>query len=304
LNIALIGRNGQIAWDLQGLLPRLGQVFVLGRPEMDLSNPGSLRRALRQLKPSVIVNAAAYTAVDQAEAEPELAMTVNAEAPRVMAEEAKHLGATFITYSTDYVFDGTKTSPYTELDVVNPLGVYGASKLAGDRAVEAVGGNYLIFRTSWVYASRGKNFLRTIMKLAAEREELPVVDDQIGAPTASQDIARSTVEILGQILESGPQAWGPRRGLYNMTAQGSTSWFHFAAALVQEMRDRGMGESGLAKVTPIPTVQYPTPAMRPKNSCLANEKIRDAFGVTLPEWKTSLLAVMEQIVLGKSVQTI
>jgi dTDP-4-dehydrorhamnose reductase len=278
-------------------LTGLGQVTAIGRPEVDLANPGSMREIIRQIKPSVLVNAAAYTTVDRAEAEPELAMTVNAEAPRVMAEEAERLNALFVGYSTDYVFDGGKTSPYTELDVTNPLSVYGASKLAGDRAIEAVGGAYLIFRTSWVFAPRGKNFLLSMMKAAAEREQLRVVDDQIGAPTSSREIARATLQIIQQVTDGdgGLRALGERRGIYNMTSQGSVSWYGFTVTIIEEMRRRGLNEGHLAKVVPILTSEYPTPATRPKNSRLSGEKMRQTFGLTLPDWKTSLLTVMEEI---------
>jgi dTDP-4-dehydrorhamnose reductase len=297
LNIVVVGRSGQIAWDLQSLLTGLGQVTAIGRPEIDLAFPESLRQVIRQLKPAVLVNAAAYTTVDRAEAEPELAMTINADAPRVMAEEAKRLNALFVSYSTDYVFDGRKASPYTEMDVTNPLSVYGASKLAGDRAVEAVAGDYLIFRTTWVYAPRGKNFLLTIMKAAAERDELRVVDDQIGAPTSSRDIAGATLRVIAQVLDGdrrGP-ARGERSGIYNMTSQGSVSWCGFAATIIEEMRRCGLNRGRLAKVVPITTSEYPTAATRPKNSRLSGEKMRDTFGLDLPDWKTSLVTVMEEI---------
>lgn len=305
MNIVVVGRNGQIAWELQHLLTGLGQVTVIGRPEVDLANPGSVRQVIRQLRPRVLVNAAAYTAVDRAEAEPELAMAINAEAPQVMAEEAKRLNALFVGYSTDYVFDGGKASPYTESDVTNPLSMYGASKLAGDRAVEAVAGPYLIFRTSWVYAPRGKNFLLTMMKAAAERDELRVVDDQIGAPTSSRDIARATLQIIEQVTDGDGElhALGERRGIYNMTSQGSVSWYGFAATIIEEMRRCGINAGRLAKVVPIPTSEYPTPAIRPKNSRLSNEKMRQAFGLILGDWKTSLMEVMEKIANCKHLPT-
>jgi dTDP-4-dehydrorhamnose reductase len=298
LNIVVVGRSGQIAWELQRLLKGLGPVTAIGRPEIDLTNPGSVRPAIRELKPGVLVNAAAYTAVDRAEAEPELAMAVNAEAPRVMAEEAKRLNALFVTYSTDYVFDGRKTSPYTESDVTNPLSVYGASKLAGDRAIEAVGGAHLIFRTSWVYGPRGKNFLLSMMKAAAERDQLRVVDDQIGAPTSSRDIAQATLQIIQRVVDGdgGAHRLGERRGIYNMTSQGSVSWYGFTATIIEEMRRRGLNQGHLAKVAPIPTSEYPTAATRPENSRLSGEKMSQTFGVKLPDWKTSLLTVMEEIV--------
>ena len=192
LKIVIVGRNGQLAWEANQRFQALGQIICLGRPEFDLLDLNGVREQIRRVKPMVIVNAAAYTAVDQAESEPEAAMKVNSEAPAAIAEEAKRLGALFITYSTDYVFDGKSPMPYRESDPAAPLNVYGASKLSGEKAAEAVGGNHLIFRTSWVYGARGKNFLKTILKLAAERPELRIVDDQVGAPTWSGDLADAT----------------------------------------------------------------------------------------------------------------
>ena len=294
MNIIVVGRNGQLAWELRHCLHVLGTVIAIGRPEVDLAEPDSVRRAIREYEPDVIVNAAAYTAVDQAEADRDLAFRVNADAPALMAEEAKRAGALFVTYSTDYVFDGRKESPYTELDPANPLNTYAASKLAGDRAVEDVGGFSLILRTSWVYGPRGKNFLRTIMKLAVEREELRVVDDQIGAPTSSEDIAQATGQMIRHLAgHSRLQALGDRRGIYNLTSQGSVSWCGFARAIVEEMGRRRMNEERLAKVVPISTQDYPTAAARPKNSMLSNEKISRTFGVVLPDWKVSLPKVVE-----------
>lgn len=300
----MIGSHGQIAWDLQHSLPAVGPVSVVGRPDVDLADPGSISTMIRRFEPSVLVNAAAYTAVDQAETEPELAMKVNGEAPQIMAEEMQRINGLLINYSSDYVFDGEKPTPYTESDVPRPLNAYGASKLAGDCSVEAAGGSYLVFRTSWVYAVRGKNFLRTVLRLAAEREELRVVDDQIGAPTCSQDIAQATAQVLQQLTGqtcSPAEALGDRRGIYNMTAQGSVSWCGFAQAIVEEMRRHERGKRNLARVVPISTGEYPTAAIRPKNSRLSNEKLRKRFGVELPEWKTSLAKVMnESETSGKS----
>ena len=201
LKIVIIGRNGQLAWEANQRFQVLGEVICIGRPEFDLLDPEGIRAEIRRIKPSVLVNAAAYTAVDQAESEPEAALKINSDAPAVMADEAKRLGALFITYSTDYVFDGKSASPYSETDPTGPLNVYGASKLSGERAVEDVGGNYLIFRTSWVYGARGKNFLKTILKLAAERSELRIVDDQVGAPTWSRDLADATRKIIEQLMD-------------------------------------------------------------------------------------------------------
>ncbi len=302
LKIVIVGRNGQLAWEANQRFQGLGQIVCVGRPELDLLDIDGLRAEIRRIRPSVLVNSAAYTAVDQAESEPEAAMKINSEAPAAMAEEAKRLGALFITYSTDYVFDGKKASPYSETDSTAPLNVYGASKLSGERAVEAVGGSYLIFRTSWVYGARGKNFLKTIARLAAERPELRIVDDQVGAPTWSRDLANATRKIIEQLVTKSAtekisigDALGDRRGIYHMTAGGSVSWCGFAAAILEEMGKRGLGKGNLAKVVPIPTSDYPTPAARPQNSRLCNDKLKNTFGVTLPQWRKSLTLVMDEL---------
>jgi len=302
LKIVIVGRNGQLAWEAAQRFQRLGEVISIGRPELDLTNIEGLWEDIRRISPSVLVNAAAYTAVDQAEADREAAMKINSEAPAAMAEEMKRLRGLFITYSTDYVFDGKKTAPYNENDATGPLNVYGASKLSGEKAVEAVGGSYLIFRTSWVYCARGKNFLRTILKLAAERPELRIVDDQVGAPTWSRDLADATRKIIEQLATQSSsagismgEALGDRRGIYHMTAAGSVSWCGFATAILDEMKKRGLSKGNLASIVPIPTSEYPTPAARPQNSRLCNDKLKNTFGVTLPEWRTSLTAVMNEL---------
>ena len=302
LKIVIVGRNGQLAWEAKQRFQGLGQIICVGRPEFDLADIDSVRSGIRKITPTVLVNAAAYTAVDQAESEPEAAIKINSDAPAVMAEEAKRMGALYITYSTDYVFDGKSASAYQETDATTPLNVYGASKLSGERAVEAVGGSYLIFRTSWVYGARGRNFLNTILKLAAERPELKVVDDQIGAPTWSRDLADATRKIIEQLVTKSSsakipvgEALGDRRGIYHMTAAGSISWCGFAAAIVEEMKMRGMDKGNLAKIIPIPGSEYPTPAQRPHNSRLSNEKLRNVFGVMLPPWRESLAAVMDDL---------
>jgi dTDP-4-dehydrorhamnose reductase len=302
LNILILGRTGQVARDLQLLLPPVGSVSCVGRPEFDLSQPDSIRELIRQRRPDVLINAAAYTAVDRAESEPDMAMKINAEAPGMMAEEAKRLGSLFISYSTDYVFDGRKSTPYVEGDAPNPLNVYGASKLAGDRAIEAVGGSYIVFRTSWVYSATGRNFLNTIVKLATEREELRVVDDQIGAPTWSRDIAAATTQVIRQSMTSvwagagqnASEALRDRRGIYNLTAEGSVSWCGFAMAILEEMKKQRKNHGGLAGITPISTSQYPTPARRPLNSRLLNNKVHEVFGVLLPPWRESLTRVITE----------
>lgn len=303
LKSVVIGRQGQVAWELQRCLNTLGPVTAVGRPEIDLSRPDSIRDTIRNLEPDVVVNAAGYTAVDQAETEPDLAIKINAEAPRVMAEEAQQRNALFVTYSSDYVFDGTKSSPYTESDPASPLGIYGASKLAGDRSVQAVAGAYLIFRTSWVYGTRGKNFLSTIRRHAGDRAELKVVDDQVGAPTWSRDIAYATLSVLHQ-LTSGVSAKGSfraaevladRSGIYNMTSRGSTSWYGFATAILEEMNLHRQSDRPLSRIIPISSQEYPAAAVRPKNSRLSNEKLRHTFGVELPDWRSSLGKVMNEI---------
>jgi dTDP-4-dehydrorhamnose reductase len=302
VKIVIVGRNGQLAWEANRQFQGLGQIICVGRPEFDLADIDGVRAELRRIKPCIVVNAAAYTGVDQAESEPEAAMKINSEAPAAMAEEAKRMGALFVSYSTDYVFDGSSASSYLETDATAPLNVYGSSKLSGERAVEAVGGSHLIFRTSWVYGARGKNFLKTILKLAGERPELRIVDDQVGAPTWSRDLAASARKIIEQLIAESlsakisiGEALGDRRGIYHMTAAGSVSWYGFATAIVEEMRKRRSSEGNLAKVVPIPSSQYPTPALRPHNSRLCNQKLSSVFGVSLPPWRESLVAVMAEL---------
>lgn len=278
MRILLTGRNGQVGWELERCLARAGDLAAFDHQGLDLGDPESIRRLVRELRPDLIVNAAAYTAVDRAESEPELAFAVNATAPGVLAEEAKRLGALLIHYSTDYVFDGTKAGPYTEDDVPNPLGVYGRSKLAGEQAVQASGCRHLILRTSWVYASRGRNFLLTMLKLGAERPELRVVDDQYGAPTWAHDIAAAT----GQLLADPPD------GLFHLTAAGSTTWYGFACEI---MRQAGFKPV----VRAIRTEDYPVAARRPANSRLDTARLRLARGIALPAWEESLRACMAEL---------
>jgi dTDP-4-dehydrorhamnose reductase len=284
-NILLIGKQGQIAWELQVTLATLGNVTVLGSQELDLNNPDQIVDRVRSIQPQIIVNAAAYTAVDKAESEPELCMSINANAPRVLAELARQSQALLVHYSTDYVFDGQKTSPYVETDPTNPLGVYGASKLAGERAIIQVDCPHLILRTTWVYGDRGKNFLLTILRLAAEKSELKIVADQIGAPTWSRSIAEATSQIVAQCHRDRSSI----KGLYNLSAAGSTSWHGFASEIVSQYRSL-YPERHLAiqNIVPIPASEYPTPAQRPANSRLDNSKILQDFGVILPDWNSSL----------------
>ena len=274
MRILLTGRNGQVGWELQKALAPLGELTALGRAELDLRDAGRIREAVRASNADAIVNAAAYTAVDKAESEREAAFAVNATAPGVLAEEAKRSGALLVHYSTDYVFDGAKPAPYVEEDEPNPINVYGASKLAGERAIVGSGCRYLILRTSWVYGPRGANFYLTMLRLARERPELRVVDDQEGAPTSSLAIARATA----QLLRPGAH------GLYHLSAAGRTSWCGFARAI--------LGRAGLATpVVAIRTEDYPAPAKRPRNSRLDCSRLRADFGVALAPWEEGLAEV-------------
>jgi dTDP-4-dehydrorhamnose reductase len=282
--ILLIGKNGQVGYELNRSLQGLGEIIPLDRAQMDLADLDQVRGVIRQVRPALIVNAAAYTAIDQAESEPELAMRINAEAPAVMAEEARNLGAVMIHYSTDYVFDGSKMTPYVEEDPTCPINVYGRTKLAGEQAIQHAGAAHLILRTSWVYGNYGKNFLLTMLRLAQERAELRVVADQFGAPTWSRTIADSTAHIVARI-GVGPQAaqrWREVSGLYHLTAQGQTSWHGFAQAILAH-------PSVVRKPTvlPIRTEEYPGPASRPKNSALSSARFIDAF-TGLPSWEAAL----------------
>lgn len=293
--ILLTGRNGQVGWELQRTLATLGEVIAVDRLAMDLANPDSIRANIQAIKPDLIVNAAAYTAVDKAESEPELAMAINGVAPGIMAEEAKRLGAGMIHYSTDYVFDGSKTTPYTEEDQPNPINVYGKTKLAGEQAVQAAGGAHLIFRTSWVYGLRGRNFLLTILRLAKERDELRIVDDQFGAPTWSRMIAEATAQVLAQCfspLTPNVSLLTEQRGLYHLTAAGQTSWHGFTKAIL-EGPNSPLASRDALKLTPITTPEYPLPAPRPLYSVLDSSKLKQVSGLALPAWDASLKQCME-----------
>lgn len=286
--ILLTGPNGQVGWELQRTLAPLGPVVAVGRDRLDLASPDSIRAAIRDIEPGLVVNAAAYTAVDRAEEEQTLAMAVNGEAPGILAEEAKRAGVALIHYSTDYVFDGTASRPYRETDPANPVSTYGRGKLAGEQAVAAVGGAYLILRTAWVYSLRGGNFLLTMRRLAGERAELRVVDDQHGSPTWARAIAEATALILAQCgAADGPGELTERGGLYHLTAAGETTWHGFAEAIVGSMRAAGEPVA-CKRVLPIPTADYPTPARRPASSVLDCGKLESAFGIRLPDWEDQL----------------
>ena len=281
LKILISGKTGQLSIELQKRLVDLGELIVLGRDELDLSHPEHIRAQVRAHKPDLIINAAAYTAVDLAEREPELANTINGTAPGVFAEEAKALGIPLIHYSTDYVFDGTKTTPYTEDDEPNPLNVYGKSKLMGERAIARVGGDYLILRTSWVYANHGKNFLLSMQRLLQEKPELRVVADQIGAPTWAGTIAQST----RQLIEHWQAGKNRASGIYHLTAHGQTSWFGFAQAIGEQLIAQN---KPCAILEAIPSSAYPTPAKRPLNSRLDCSKLERDWHVAQPDWHTAL----------------
>jgi dTDP-4-dehydrorhamnose reductase len=297
--ILLTGKTGQVGAELLALLPRLGEVAAFDRRELDLSNPDHIRRVIRDVQPTVIVNAAAYTSVDQAEKEEKQAHILNVEVPALMAEEAKKIGAALVHYSTDYVFDGSKNLPYEEADQPNPINVYGMTKLAGEEAIRAIGIPHLIFRTAWVYGTRGRNFLLTILRLATEREELRIVRDQFGAPTWSREIAMGTLRVLAQLSQEGRQAVSKFNGVYHMTAVGKTSWFEFAEAILEAAsrtpRDipwfaaaTGGKPLVVRRVNPITTEQYPTPVRRPAYSVLSNHRLKQVFGLELPDWRSQL----------------
>ncbi|SAK06982.1 dTDP-4-dehydrorhamnose reductase [Burkholderia multivorans] len=282
--ILVTGVNGQVGFELLRSLQGLGRVVACDRSMLDLSDLGRVRSVVRDLKPSIIVNPAAYTAVDKAETDVDAARQLNAEVPRVLAEEAARSGAALVHYSTDYVFDGTKEGAYVETDATNPQNVYGLTKLEGERAIAATGCAHVILRTSWVYGRRGKNFLLTMLRLGSERPELRVVADQIGAPTWSKTIATATSHIIAQALATDEADWWARRsGVYHFTAAGATSWHGFAEAILAN----AMGERA-PKVVPIPASDYAVPAKRPANSRLSHAKLTEAFGLRLPEWGDAL----------------
>ncbi|MCF7536970.1 dTDP-4-dehydrorhamnose reductase [Pseudomonas petrae] len=287
LRILISGQQGQVSHSLQQRLQNMGELIVLGRDQLDLSQPESIRPMVRDIKPDLIINAAAHTAVDQAESEPDLAFAINATSPGVFAEEAAALGIPLIHYSTDYVFDGSKQSAWVESDTPNPLGVYGSSKLAGERAIAAAGGQHLILRTSWVYSLTGRNFLLTMQRLLQEREKLSIVADQIGAPTWAGTIAASTGALIERWREGAPGAWG----VYHLTASGETSWFGFAEAIGQQLINSG---KPCAVLEPIASSAYPTPAARPLNSRLDCSRLQREWGVSQPDWHDTLLECLAQ----------
>ena len=304
--ILLIGKNGQIGRELHRLLPRVGDFVALDRQGLDLTKPDDIRHAIRSIRPGIIVNAAAYTAVDQAESDSTTARIINTDAPRIIAGEAKAADAVLVHYSTDYVFDGTKRTPYVEDDLPNPLSVYGRTKLGGEVAIREAGVAHLIFRTEWVYATEGRNFLLTVLRLAGEREELRIVRDQIGAPTSSREIAEATVRILEQVCDraSDTRSFWEVSGVYHMTAGGETTWFDFAKAILEEVQSaprvdwlqRATWQRPLIarRIVPVTTNEYPTPATRPAYSILSNSRLNRTFGISLPDWQSQLACLMGQ----------
>lgn len=286
--LLVLGQGGQIGGELERTLAGAGKVTVCGRNEIDLADPDGLRAAVRRIRPRIIVNAAAYTAVDRAETEPELAMRINGIAPGILAEEARALGALLVHYSTDYVFDGAKPGPYVETDAPNPLNTYGRTKLAGERAVATAGAEHVILRVSWVYSLRGRNFLLTMIKLAAERDEIRVVNDQHGAPSWSRMLARVT----RQLLDAELACPGALRGIYHLAPAGAATWHDFATrivALTSHLRSRD------PRLVPIPSAQYPLPAPRPRNSVFDCAKLERALGTALPHWEPCLAECLREL---------
>jgi dTDP-4-dehydrorhamnose reductase len=284
MKILLLGKNGQVGWELQRSLAPLGELIALDRHSTDycgdLSQPDAIAQTVKALKPTVIVNAAAYTAVDKAETETELAYTINAKAPEALAQAAKKTGAWLVHYSTDYVFNGTGNQAWQETDAVAPLSVYGQSKLAGEQAIQAAQGLHLIFRTSWVYAGRGNNFAKTMLRLAKERDQLSVINDQIGAPTGAELLA----DVTAHAIRSGLQQ-PELSGLYHLAAAGETSWYNYARYVLEYARQKGIElKTAEHAISAIPTSAYPTPAQRPLNSRLNIEKLQNQFDLQLPDW--------------------
>jgi len=286
--ILLFGKIGQVGWELRRTLAPMCRLACVDYPEVDLTRPESIRQWIQDADPEIIINAAAYTAVDKAESETALALKINAEAPGVMAAEAKQRGSLLVHYSTDYVFDGAKTTPYVEEDMPNPLGAYGRTKLAGDQAIQQTGCHHLIFRLCWVYGARGGNFMLTMMRLAREREKLRVVRDQIGCPTWSRMIAETTAQALLQVR--GREQAAARSGVYHLCSSGQTSWHGFAQAIIDLMPADG---KKCREVEAIPSSEYPTPTKRPAYSVMSCVKLERVFGLRPPDWHESLKQVLE-----------
>ena len=295
MKILLFGKNGQVGWELQRSLSPLGEVTALDFDSThhcgDFSNLSGLAESISQVRPDVIVNAAAHTAVDKAESEPDFARLLNALAPQVLAQEAAKLGALLVHYSTDYVFDGSGNRPWLETDRPAPLSVYGCTKLEGEQLVRAAGPNHLIFRTSWVYAARGGNFAKTMLRLAQEREKLTVINDQFGAPTGADLLADVTAHAIRQVLQRPADA-----GLYHVAASGETSWFEYAKyVLAQSKPAQEVTKLIVKEIFPVPTIVFPTPAARPLNSRLDTGRLQSTFGLTLPAWEQGMARMLAEI---------
>ncbi len=292
--ILLTGKNGQVGFELQRALAPLGEVVAVGTADCDLSDANAIRGLMQRVQPQLVVNPAAYTAVDKAESDADKARAVNAVAPGVLGEEASRLGASVIHYSTDYVYDGSKDGLYTESDPVSPQSVYGQTKLDGERALQAVTPRHVILRTSWVVGAHGGNFAKTMLRLAGDRDELKVVADQFGAPTSASLIADVTAHIARQMLRDG--ADGFPFGVYHLAAAGETSWHAYAQYVIGQAI--GMGKPLKAtpeRILPIPASSYPTPARRPQNSRLDTDKLRQTFGLHLPHWQEGVKHILQQI---------
>lgn len=299
MKILLFGKNGQVGWELNRTLLPLGEVVALGRDDADFSNPESLRKIIREIEPDVIVNAAAYTTVDKAEEEEDLALVINGEAPKVIAEEASKINALLVHYSTDYVFDGTKLSPYIETDDPHPINAYGRTKLAGERSIELSGCKFIIFRISWVYGVRGKNFLRTMIKLMRDRDQIGVVDDQVGTPTWSRYIAETTASVVMQTqIESKKQFVSDT---YHLPASGKATWHGFANEIAKVAKEL-MGESWLTieNIKPISSSEYRVPAKRPVNSVMSGNRLTQKYNVIMPGWENCLELAMQELCIHEN----
>ena len=303
--LLVTGANGQVGWHLQRTLAPLGELMAIDVEQVDLTDLDAVARTVREFSPEVVVNAAAYTAVDKAESEPELARAINVAALATIAAECARRRALLVHYSTDYVYDGSKVDAYEERDATGPLSVYGETKLAGDQAIIASGCPYIILRTTWVYDVRGKNFLRTVLRLAREKDELRMVGDQFGAPTWARGLAESTTIILAKSLERRNAAGAWNGGLFHLTAAGQTSWAGFAQAILEDYEalldwpadsDEFGGPLKAKRVVAITSEQYLSPARRPRNSVLSNAKVRAAFGVVMPDWRSQLRLAMQDAI--------
>lgn len=293
MKILLLGKNGQVGWELQRSLSILGKLTALDRLGQDglcgdITDLDGLRTTIATLKPDIIVNAAAYTAVDQAESEPNLTQLINVEAPRVLAEEAAKIGAWLLHYSTDYVFNGSGNRPWSEGDDSEPLNQYGKSKLAGEQAIQNSGCKYLIFRTSWVYGSKGNNFAKTMLRLASDRQTLSVINDQVGAPTSAALLADCTAHALLKAIHNPELV-----GLYHLAASGQTTWYNYAKFVIEQVQS-GSRKLAVTEINPIRTSEYPTSATRPHNSRLNTDKFHNTFGLTLPEWQQGVLRMLDE----------